>query len=102
MAKRIVWTVNAQRERREILRYWVERNKSAAYSKKLNKLFKESINLLKIRPESGRKSDIENVRIKIVRDYLIFYETTPDILFILSIWDSHQDPNILNVKKNIR
>ena len=98
MAKRVIWTVDAQRERREILRYWADRNKSTSYSKKLNKLFKESINLLKIRPEIGRNSDIKNVRIKIVRDYLIFYDTTADNLYILSIRGSRQDPNMLNDK----
>ena len=99
MAKRVIWTKNTQKERSDILRYWAERNKSTVYSKKLNKLFKESINSLKIKPEIGRKSDIENVRIKIVRDYLIFYETTKDILYVLSVWDNRQDPNKLNLKK---
>ena len=28
MARQIIWTVSAQTERREILEYWVKRNKS--------------------------------------------------------------------------
>jgi addiction module RelE/StbE family toxin len=97
MAKQVIWTKNAQRERKEILKYWIEQNKSKTYSIKFNNLFKESINLLKIRPEIGKKTDIENVRIKIVRDYLIFYELTPDFINILSTWDSRQDPNKLKI-----
>ncbi len=80
MAKRVIWTKNAQQERMGILEYWLERNKSKTYSIKLDNLFKESINLLKIRPDIGKKTDIENVRIKIVREYLIFYESTPDLI----------------------
>jgi len=102
MAKRVIWTKNAQKERKEILKYWIERNKSKTYSKKLNELFKDSINLLKLRPEIGKKTDIENVRIKIIRDYLIFYESSSDKIYILSIWDSRQDPNSLKIKKASR
>ena len=102
MAKRVIWTKNAQKERKEILKYWIERNKSKTYSKKLNELFKDSINLLKLRPEIGKKTDIENVRIKIIRDYLIFYESSSDKIYILSIWDSRQDPNSLIIKKASR
>ena len=36
MAKRkIVWTVTAAKQRREVLKYWTERNKSTAYAEKL-------------------------------------------------------------------
>jgi plasmid stabilization system protein ParE len=61
MAKRVIWTENAQRERKEILKYWIERNKSKTYSIKLNNLIEESINLLKTRPDIGKQTDIENV-----------------------------------------
>lgn len=36
MAKRkIVWTETAAKQRREILKYWTERNKSTTYAEKL-------------------------------------------------------------------
>lgn len=43
-------------------------------------------------PDIGRKTDIPNVRIKIIRNYLIFYEIKGDSLHILSFWDNRQDP----------
>lgn len=46
MAKRIVWTHTAQKERREILKYWIKHNQSSAYSKKLSKLFRNKVALL--------------------------------------------------------
>ena len=102
MAKRVIWTKNAQKDRKEIFEYWNERNKSKIYSKKLNTLFNHSVNLLKSRPEIGKKTDIENVRIKIVRDYLIFYELSENIIYILTVWDSRQDPSELEIKKASR
>ena len=33
--RKIVWTEAAAKQRREILRYWTERNKSTTYTEKL-------------------------------------------------------------------
>ena len=43
MAKRVIWTATAKKARREILEYWMIRNESNAYSKKLSLLFREKI-----------------------------------------------------------
>jgi len=52
MAKRrIIWTKTAVEERREILNYWNNRNRSKTYSRKLNKLFSEAAMLLSKHPE---------------------------------------------------
>lgn len=98
MAKRIVWTQQAQKERKEILAFWIQRNKSNVYSKRLNEIFKNWISLLSQRPLIGRKTDITNVRVKLVKDYLIFYEVSNDTLYVLSIWDVRQNPDNLKIK----
>ncbi len=92
MAKRITWTHRAHRDRKEIFLYWKNRNQSSAYCRKLNLLIKKAIDLVAAHPNIGRKTDIVNVRVKIVRDYLIFYEITEEQVFILSIWDSKRNP----------
>lgn len=91
MARQIIWTVSAQTERREILDYWVKRNKSKTYSIKLNKLIITALKEISKSPFIGRKTEIEDVRVKIVRDYLIFYEISPKKIFVLSIWDGRRD-----------
>ena len=85
MARQIIWTISAQTERREILEYWVKRNKSKIFSKKLNKLIITNLREIGKNPLIGRKTDIADVRVKIIRDYLIFYEITPKSIFVLSI-----------------
>ena len=92
MSKQISWTYRAQQDRIEILHYWRLRNRSNAYSKKLNILIKKAISLIAIHPHIGRRTTIEGIRVKLVRDYLIFYEETDDQIFILSIWDSRRNP----------
>jgi len=95
MAEQIIWTLRAQRERKEILEFWINHNKNKNYSIKLDNLFREATQLIKRHPQIGRPTDIEGVRLKIVRDYLIFYEVAEPKIYILTIWDNRQDPNDL-------
>jgi toxin YoeB len=46
----------------------------------------------------GRKTDEENVRVKIVRNYLIFYEITETKIIILTIWDNRRNPENLKIR----
>ena len=92
MVKRIIWTLKAQQDRKEILHYWRVHNQSNTYSKKLNQLIKKALALIAAHSNIGRRTDIENVRVKIVREYLIFYEEQNDQIFILSIWDNRRNP----------
>ena len=93
MAKQIIWSLRAQKDKKEIFKYWSQRNKSNRYSKKLNQLFKEATLLLHEHPYIGRSTDDALVRIKIVKEYLLIYEITETSINILSIWDGRQDPS---------
>jgi toxin YoeB len=95
MAKQIIWSLRAQKDKKEIFKYWSQRNKSNRYSNKLNQLFKEAILLLREHPYIGRSTDDALVRIKIVKEYLLIYEVTETSINILSIWDGRQDPSKL-------
>jgi len=92
MAKQIIWTERAQNDRKKILDYWRQRNKSAIYSRKLNQLFIDAIGIISNYPQIGKPTNNKNARIKIVRDYLIIYEETKTTIIILTIWDSRQNP----------
>ena len=90
MAKQIIWSWLAQENRIKILKYWIDSN---LYSIKLNKLFEDSVDLLSKFPLIGVKSNLENIRIKLVRDYRIAYKINDETIEILTIWDSRQNPN---------
>ncbi len=91
--RKIIWTETAKLERKEILNYWINRTKSKTYSKKLNKLFSESVLLLSEHPKIGRTTSDEKTRINIIRDYLIFYEFKEKEVIIQSVCDSRRDEN---------
>ncbi len=95
MVKRVVWSEDAYLDKVEIFSYWNNRNKSNLYSRKLNKLFKDTIKLILKNPSIGRKTNIEIVKRVIARDYFIIYEESETALIILRIWDSRQDTNEL-------
>lgn len=92
-ARKIVWSSLAKIEKRKIFKYWNERNKSQLYSKKLNDLFNEKTARLSETPLIGRKTDFENVRVVIIRDYLMIYKIFKNHILIISIWEGHQNPD---------
>ncbi|MDH0675005.1 MULTISPECIES: type II toxin-antitoxin system RelE/ParE family toxin [Empedobacter] len=92
MAKRkIIWTKTANLERKEILEYWILRNKSKRFSIKLNYLILQTLEVLRENPTIGRRTNIDNVRVKLIREYLLLYEFTDAELIILSIWDARRN-----------
>ena len=91
----IIWTVRAQNDRKEILEYWNTRNKSNLYSKKLNGMIKESLVLIAKYPLIGKLTSKRNVRVKVLRDYLIIYEVLTKEIVLLTIWDCRQNPEDL-------
>ena len=100
MAKRkIIWSSRAKLDLFEILDYYYKRNGTKTYSKKLNLTLHKSIQLLKNYPYIGIKTDIHSVRNLITSDYNIFYEIKSDSVEIITIWDSRQDPDKLNLLK---
>lgn len=98
MVREIIWSEKAAFERKEILNYWIARNKSNSYNKKLNNLFQNNIRLIVEFPDLGTETDVPNVRVRVVNVYLIFYEVVEDEIWILSIWDGRRNPENLKIK----
>lgn len=93
--RKLIWLISAQNDRKEIFKYWNDRNKSKEYSKKLNLLFKEKTEILKDFPFIGQITNVEEVRILTVKNYLIVYELSEHLIKIFRVWESHQNPENL-------
>ncbi len=94
--KQVIWSFRAQQDRISILEYWIERNKSKTYSNKLFLLFQQAADLISDHPKIGKPTSYGNVRFKIVRDYLLFYEEMEDSIEILLVWDGRQNTDKLD------
>lgn len=97
--KEIIWSNSAKIKLFEILDFYKSRNQSSEYSKKLFSKINRNIAFLKKYPEIGTKTDISGVRALSVENYLLFYETEPQKIIILSMWDTRQNPLRIPIKK---
>lgn len=93
MAQRAIkWSLDALQDKIEIYSYWIQKNKSVEYPKKLEKLFDEVAEMASIFPETGKKTRIKNVRTHIIRNFKVVYLTKTTEIIILNIFDTHQNP----------
>ena len=92
MARQIVWSTNAQRERLKILRYWVERNGSSRYSEKLDAMFRRALRVIVTNPKVGRPTSDPEVRLKTIGEHWLFYSYTSHEVHVLSVWHVKRDP----------
>lgn len=101
MAKRLIWSPLARKIRKEILQYWILRNKSKYYSQKLNILFENSAQQIADFPYSGISVSDNIYRGKLIKDYYILYKIKDDSIEILFIWDTRKDPaDLLKLIRN--
>lgn len=98
MAKKIIWTETSVKDRFQIYQYWLLNNQSNLYSEKLERLFNESAGLISLFPELGTKTDFADIRMKVVRDYKIFYRAQLDSIEIIRIWDTRRNPDDLKIE----
>jgi plasmid stabilization system protein ParE len=98
MAKKVVWTQTSIQDRFKIYEFWLNKNKSNLYSEKLEKLFIEASKLLAEFPEIGTQTDLNDVRVKVVRDYKIFYINLNDSIQIIRVWGTRQNPDELELE----
>tara|TARA_B100001765_G_scaffold213212_1_gene178644 strand:+ start:327 stop:641 length:315 start_codon:yes stop_codon:yes gene_type:complete len=96
MAKRTVrWTRTADIQYVGILEYWVKRNKSTTYSKKLIKIVAERTKQIAKTPFIFKKADFKETRVASLENFSIFYKVTDEEILITAFWDNRQDPKKL-------
>lgn len=93
--RQVVWTQTAARQRRNILEYWVDRNKSNTYSLKLLKASKSKTDLIAKNPELFRETNYPETRMAAMGHYSIFYKFNSAEIIITAFWDNRQDPKKL-------
>jgi len=103
MAKyKIEWSIEARLDLIDILEFYINRNSSNSYSKKLNSKINRSLKLITNNPLIGLKSQIESVRALITVDYQIVYEISDNIILIVMIWDCRRDPGDKIIDQRIK
>ena len=87
MAKRnVIWTKTADIQFVGVLKYWVDKNKSNTYSKKLVKLVSERTNQIAEKPFIYKSPDFKNVRVASLKTFSIYYKVSDDDIIITAIF----------------
>jgi hypothetical protein len=85
MVKRnIVWTKTADIQFVGVLEYWVKRNKSNKYSKKLIRLVSERTKQIAKTPFIYKSTDFNGIRVASLGNFSIYYKVTKYTLKINS------------------
>ena len=100
--RKIDWSSEARLDLLDILGYYIERNGSAIYSRKLNNKFKKSIQLISKNPFIGLQTDFDSVRALITDDYQIIYEIFDQLILIIMIWDCRRNPADKRIGQRIK
>jgi toxin YoeB len=101
---KIEWSIEARLDLLDILNFYIFRNKSTVYSKKLKLKVNGSTKLIKKNPFIGLQTQIVSVRAFVSGDYQIIYELIDDVILILMVWDCRRDPEdkILETRVKIK
>ncbi len=96
MAKRnVVWTRTADIQFVGILEYWLKRNKSNTYSKKLLKLVTKQTAQIAQQPFIYKNTDFKDIRVAYLENFSIYYKVYEKEIIITAFWDNRQDPKKL-------
>ncbi len=96
--REVRWTLRALKDKMAIYEYWIHKNKSTAYPKKLDRLFNEIMTLTTSFPYSGIETEFDTIRIRIVKHYKLVYRITDSAIEVLTVWDTRQNPKRLKIK----
>lgn len=92
MAQRIiVWTKTADLQFVGILEYWVNKNRSTSYSKKLVRLVSEKTTQISNSPFIYKSTDFNDIRVSPLGNFSIYYKVTDDHIIISAFWYNRQD-----------
>ena len=96
MAKRtIVWTDTAAKQRRQILKYWTERNQSTAFAEKLIEITAKHLKVISKNPEAFKETEFDNLRESAMGHFSLYYKITETQIIVMAFWDNRQDPKKL-------
>lgn len=98
MGKQIIWSLEARQELFDILEFWNTNNLSNAYSLSLYQKIQINIKYISENNFIGKPTNINDVRVIVVSNYLLFYQVTEKYIEVLSIFDSRRNPEGINIK----
>lgn len=96
MVRRIIWTSQAETIFTQILQFYIDRNGSKSYSRKILAEVKGILNVIKKQPFLGSTTEVRNVRVIVTRKYRLFYQVETSNIVVLLIRENQANPEDLS------
>jgi plasmid stabilization system protein ParE len=93
--REITWARTADIQFIGILDYWVKKNKSNTYAKKLLQLVAKTTEQIAKNPQAYKSTDYKNIRVASLGHFSIYYQVIIKYIIVLAFWDNRQDPKKL-------
>jgi hypothetical protein len=98
VASKIEWHPIAIKELKEILNFYIWRNKSKSYSKKLLLKINNQLSIILIFPYAAKNTDFQGIQYLTIDNNFIFYTVLEDIIYILMVSDARKNPKTILTK----
>lgn len=93
MAKKIIWSRNAEIQMFAILDYYENRNKSKYYSEKLYNEITQKLKKLNFKVALPQKTSKENIYYFTHKHISVFFSFTETEIVIKLVWDERRNPD---------
>lgn len=93
--RKIIWTETAAKQRRSMLEYWLQRNKSPSYPIKLLRLSNEKAIQVATKPLIYKATEFPDTHVAAMGHFSLFYKITDGAIIVTAFWDNRQDPKKL-------
>lgn len=101
VGRNVIWSKTADIQFVGILEYWLKRNKSNTYSKKLIKSVADRTRQIALSPYIFKATDFIDVRVASLGNFSIYYKVTDKSIIVTAFWDNRQDPEkLLKILQN--
>ena len=95
--KGIVFAHKADNQISNILEYWYKQTGSTRYGRQLTIGLLQSVRLISSFPKIGKNIKGRAARAFVYKHYQIIYVENPEVIVILQVWDTRQDPDELKL-----
>lgn len=98
MDKQVIWSIKARQELFDILEFWNNHNQSNTYLSHLYQKIQINIKYISENNFIGKSTNISDVRVIVISNYLLFYQVSEKYIEILSLFDGRRNPEDITIK----
>ena len=94
MRLKTVWSLEAISEFEIFYNYWIEKNGSDTYSKKIWYRINKAVEIIEVNPKLGIPTNHSDIKMRLIlSNHYLIYKIRKESIEILKFWDVRQNPH---------